>query len=397
MKKIILSCVIITSVIQLTGCWDSQELNDISVVTGLAIDKSDEYKYKLTVELLNASALNPQIGEALTPSITSSIEGNTIAELSNKLNINFTRRLIYSHLRTVVVNKEVAKEGMLDFMDFLERHREFRDDFTIVISDGSAEDILKIMYPLQRVSALKLNRQLETLKTEWGGDPNVNITDFISALISKGIEPVLTEVKLEGSLEEGKRMSNMQTTELDGLVSVVGLSIFKDMKYIGMMSPNAARTLLWLQGKLTRTSLTVPCKEDGNDSFFSVRVYNTVTNISTDYKDARPSVSIDIDFECRLDSNQCNHDLTEISTFLMYEELITKAVEAEVKQMIEVVQSEYQVDIFGFGEILEREHYTIFKEIRDQWDDQFIKASIDVNVNPKLRRTGIITNSFSSE
>lgn len=336
MKKSIL--LIFLFLIPLTGCWDSQELNDISVVTGLAIDPSEDYKYKLTVEILNAGTLNPQIGETLTPSITASVEGNTIGEIAQKLNLTLTRRLIFSHLRTVVVNKEVAKIGMLDFMDFLARHREFRDDFTIVISDGAAEDILKVMYPLQRVSSLKLNRQLETLKTEWGGDPNVNITDFISVLQSKGIEPVLTEVKLEGSLEAGKKMENMQTTELDSVVTVTGMGVFKDMKYIGMLNPSASRILLWLQNKLTRTSLTVPCEDGDGESFFSVRVYNTVTRVITDYELNKPKISIEIDLEARLDSTQCKSDLTKIETFVLYEDLIAKAIQSEVMHTIEKVQ-----------------------------------------------------------
>lgn len=398
MKTIKILALIFVVLMALCGCWDKQELNDISVVTGIAIDKgSGEYKYKLTVEILNAGSLNPRIGESLTPTITTYVEGNTIAELSNKLNLKFTRRLIYSHLKTLVLSKEVAQEGMVDFIDYLERNKEFRDDFGIVISVGKAEDILKIMYPLQRVSAIKIYKQMETMEMDWGGSPNVRISDFISAIISKGREPVLTEVNLVGSTDKGDTMENMQTTELDAIVIIEGMSIFKDMKYLGMLSPHDARTWLWLQGDLKRTSLTVPCNASREDSFLSVQVNNSETSIKTDFKEGKPIITIDIVFEGRLDSTQCKDDLTAIATFTKYEELVAKAVESEIIKTIKKVQEEYKVDIFGFGELFEREHYSLFQEMKDNWNEKFSNAEFFINVSPRIRRTGLNTNSFNYE
>ena len=42
----------------LTGCWDQRELADISIVTGMAVDKGKNGRYKLTVEAINATELN---------------------------------------------------------------------------------------------------------------------------------------------------------------------------------------------------------------------------------------------------------------------------------------------------------------------------------------------------
>ena len=45
-------------ILLLTGCWDQRELSDISIITGMAIDKGEKGRYKLTIEGINATELN---------------------------------------------------------------------------------------------------------------------------------------------------------------------------------------------------------------------------------------------------------------------------------------------------------------------------------------------------
>ena len=131
----------------LTGCWDQRELSTITIVTGMAIDKGKNGKYKLTVESINATELNDQTATGNSPSVVYSLEGDTIAELAYKMNIGFSKNLIYSHMRILVVSKDIAESGMMEFLDAFERSRELRDDFDIILAkEGEAADILQVVY-----------------------------------------------------------------------------------------------------------------------------------------------------------------------------------------------------------------------------------------------------------
>ncbi len=44
----------------LTGCWDKVELNEISIVTGIAIEKGEKGKFLVTVETINAPQLSAE-------------------------------------------------------------------------------------------------------------------------------------------------------------------------------------------------------------------------------------------------------------------------------------------------------------------------------------------------
>ena len=54
MKKIILITLLLFFT---TGCYDYMELNDLSIISGIAIDKVED-KYKVTFEILNDQKSN---------------------------------------------------------------------------------------------------------------------------------------------------------------------------------------------------------------------------------------------------------------------------------------------------------------------------------------------------
>ncbi|QOY36420.1 Ger(x)C family spore germination protein [Anaerobacillus isosaccharinicus] len=374
----------------LTGCWDAQELNEISLVTGLAIDKGKDYKYELTVEVLNPPALETETIGSQTASIIYTLEGDSVAELAKKTNVGFTRKLKYSHMRVVVISKELAEEGLLEFIDFFEADREIRNDFNfLVVNNVRASDVLKVTYPMQRVSSMKLHVQLDTMVNEWGGDPNIRLKDFVRALASPGREPVLGTIKVEGPVKKGNKLENMEKVEPDTLVVLDGLSIFKGLEYQGNLPVKHARNYLLLQDKLNNTSITVTC---GENKMMTSRIYNSKTRINAYYKNDIPHIDVDIELEGRIDLLQCPVDIMKIKSYLEIEEKFAKSFKNEIDNTIRILQEEYQLDIFGFGEHMERQAYDDFKKVKDHWNEEFSRAEINVDVIVKLRRAGLITN-----
>ncbi|RXI99837.1 Ger(x)C family spore germination protein [Anaerobacillus alkaliphilus] len=382
--------VLLSILLLLTGCWDSEELNEISLVTGIAIDKGENYKYKLTVEVLNPPALQTENVGDQSASIIFSLEGDSVGELARKMNIGFTRKLKYSHMRIAVFSKQIVEEGMLEFIDFFEADREIRNDFNVLVVDNvQAHDVLKVTYPIQRSSSLKINTQADTMVQEWGGDVDNRLKDLIRALSSTGREPVLTMYKVEGEVEKGNRLENMEKVEIDTIVVIEGLAIFEKLEYKGTLPIKDIRNFLLLQDKLNNTSITAAC---ANDKVMTARITSSKRKIKAAYKQDIPHINIDIDLEGRMDLIQCSVDVTMLDTYLDIENKIAKAFEGEIEQTIEVLQNEYQLDIFGFGEDMERQDYKNFKKNEDNWNQEFARAKINVDVKLKIRRSGLITN-----
>ena len=366
-----------------SGCWDRNELNEVSLITGIGIDKGELKKYKLTVESVIETELSPKTGGKAIPSIIFSVEGDMIAELVNKLNIGFTRRSIYSHVQVIVINEEVAKEGLLEFIDFMDRDREIRNEYNIVIAKGvSASDVLKVSYPLQKASSFKLNTQLDTMFQDYGGAPNSKIRDFISAIISKGREPAMTSVTIQGDAEKGKRKSNMESIEPDAMVILSGTAVFKAMKLKGYLGIAESRYYLWTQNKIKSTSITAPC---GENKFMTVRIFNSHTKVIARYKNGKPHIKISVTSEAQMEGTQCNDNMKKLETYEKYQNLIKKKMETGIEGTIKYVQKKFESDIFGFGEVMNRQDYKNFKKIKETWNEEFVKADIEVNVDIKIK------------
>jgi spore germination protein KC len=384
------SCLIIVSL--LSGCWDQRELNQVSIVTGMAVDKGKKKKYKLTTETLIPSELSAKKGAGNTASIAMSLEGNTLADVSQKMNIGLAKKQVYSHMRTVVISEQVAREGLLEFFEYMERNREIRSDFNVVIAKNvAAEDVLKVAFPAKKVSTLKLHSQLDEAMKDWGSDPKVRLRDIISALTSEGRQPTMNAVTISGTPQKGNSVDNNKKVKPDAMVKITNQAVFNKEKLIGYISLEDARNYLWTQNKLYETSLTVPC---GKNKSLVARVYHSRAHIQAKYLDGRPNIKINLAFESRLDGFQCKEDLTKIETYRSVEKKINQYVQKHVTKTIQQVQKQYKVDIFGFGEDMMRQDYDQFKKVKSKWDEEFTKAKIEVHASAKLRRSGLRTKSF---
>jgi spore germination protein KC len=396
MKKLTICIMNFICLVIVTGCWDRVELNDVAIVTGIAVEKGKDSKYKMTVEVINPTENAKMQAQGNAPSTVYSQEGNSVSELAHRMNVGLSRELIYSHTRVFVIGTDIAEEGMMNFLDFLERSGEFRNDFNILLNEeGKASNVIKVTYPLQKVSSLKVNKQIEMFYRDWGGDPNVRLTDFISALTSDGKEPTIATIKVKGDAKKGSSVENIQKTDLDAIVEVTGLAVFKGDKLVGRLPINATRSYLWLR-ELNSTSLTVPCENDEN-KYVDLRILESSSSIQSEIKNGNPHFSVRINAEGKVEGTQCTPDLEKIKTYKSIEETAEKLIQTDVEDTIKKVQEDYQSDIFGFGEVLNRQHYAEFQKRKRDWNEHFAKATIDVNVKVFLRRSGIRNKSFETE
>ncbi|MDQ0230357.1 Ger(x)C family spore germination protein [Metabacillus malikii] len=380
----------------LTGCWDRHELNDISIVTGMAVDKGEEKKYKLTVEVVNSAEFGKQSAQGNAPVLTHSLEGDSLPELTHKMNIGLSKILIYSHTRVLFIDEEVAKKGMLGFLDYLERSGQFRNDFRIVITQGNkASDFTRINYPIQKSPSLKLHQQTKSFQEEWGGDPGVKLTDFVSAIVSEGRNPVTATVKIKGDKQAGKKVENNQSIDPEALVYIDGLAVFEDEKLKGFLPVNETRGYLWTKG-IEQTSYSISCPGK-QSNFLDIRIIRAKSEMSTVYKNHMPHLKVNIYGEANVQGNECpNSDILQLSLYKKLEKNMESQIKQDITNSIEKVQDEFGIDIYGFGDRLHQMNPKKFKEVKDKWDKEFAKADVDIDVNIDLLRAGFRNKSYKT-
>lgn len=177
MKKII----IILIIFLLCGCSDYSELNKLAIVSSLSIDKKNN-NYLVTIEVLNT--------KKNAKNLTYSGTGKTINLAINNIQNISPKKIYPGHLSRIIVSKEVMDDNFINTLDMFFRINNIKDEFNLFLcKDSKAYEVLK---KLPFNDGLIENSYYETSSTT-----NTTLDSFYSKYLKKGIDPVISVVKLD--------------------------------------------------------------------------------------------------------------------------------------------------------------------------------------------------------
>jgi len=133
-KKIISIFILITLLLNFSGCSAYTEINDLPLVLGAAIDKEYNGNYILTVEVFKPTTSSKQKDAELTTEIFQT-EGITIFDAIRDLIIKLGKRAYWTHLKCFIVSKDIAAEGISPVLDMFSRNAHIRKEFPVLISN----------------------------------------------------------------------------------------------------------------------------------------------------------------------------------------------------------------------------------------------------------------------
>ncbi|MBP1969172.1 Ger(x)C family germination protein [Virgibacillus natechei] len=235
-SKIIIAGYIVLLIPVLVGCWDSQELNEISIITALGIDKQED-QYQLSVQIINPGEISAQTNtDPLRSEVTTySVVSDTLFEGLRKLTTKVPKKLYNSHIRTVIIGEELVRnEGIGKVLDFLSRDHEIRTDFSMIIAkETTAKSILNIVVPMEKIPGQKMLNSLEESHVSFGSTVPVTLDLLINDLVSKGNHPVMTGIQILGDPESGRTKSNVSEIAAPTLLEYSGVAAFKNEQLVG--------------------------------------------------------------------------------------------------------------------------------------------------------------------
>lgn len=102
----------------LSGCWNSRELNELSITSGLGIDKVDG-KYVFTTQIINPSEVAKERAPKRTVVTTLAEKGDTLFEAWRKMTKKSATKMYFSHVRVLIIGEDLAKEGVSKILDVM--------------------------------------------------------------------------------------------------------------------------------------------------------------------------------------------------------------------------------------------------------------------------------------
>ncbi|WNR44144.1 Ger(x)C family spore germination protein [Paenibacillus roseipurpureus] len=376
----------------LTGCWNRKELDQISITTAVGIDKIDD-SYNVSVQLLNSDeiASSKGMGQRL-PIVTLQVgTGTTIFESIRMLTKSSPRKINSSHLRILVIGEKMAREGISKVLDILSRDHELRSDFNILIAkDATANDILQVLTPLEKIPANKMYSSLISSAKNWGVTTDVDLHQLIYDLVDQGKEPVLSSIHIKGNQSLAKSRDNLSSVLPPASLEYVALGVIHGDRLVGWFNTRESKGYNYALGNLRSTVVVLPCHSGGR---LSIELMNTHAKIKAKVVDGQPEATINVEAEGNVGEVACKLDLTSTTTIKDMEDQLGEEIKQMILQSVAKAKS-FKSDVFGFGSALHRANYKQWNRMKEEWDQAFVDLPVHVNVQAKILRTGSVVESF---
>lgn len=393
-KLLVLS---ILSLLLLSGCWNYRELNDLAFPLAIGVDKVPEKDlYHFSFQIVNARSIAGNKSGDVVPVVVYSSDGRTLLEAARKASKKIPRRLNVQHVSDLIIGEDLARKGMEEIFDFMERDAEPRLRTRVFIAKNTdAESMLKALTPIESIPANAMLGKLKTTAKVFGENYEVSIDDVIRGLLTKGGGPVVNGIKISGKHELAKYKSSLDRTDTPAEITLDGIGLFKEGKLIGWLNNGESRGVAWINNKVRYTIVSLDCQDHKNG--IAIDVFNTKTRIKADWREGQPIVHIGIRDAGMVGEVICSSFDPSNSAELRELELQwNEKVKEEIVQAVRKVQS-MKTDVLGFGEAIERANPKGWKKMEEQWGTLFSTCEFDVTVESKIRRTGKITKPYLHE
>ena len=125
----------------LSGCWSYRSLSDISIVTGLGVDKDPATgDYKISAEVVD---LTKSIKEGGPGAKLVEARGKTIFGAVRDAKRKLLNRLYFGNVQVVVLSEEVARDvGIRNVADWLLHDAEIRETLNMLVMKAAGPSTL---------------------------------------------------------------------------------------------------------------------------------------------------------------------------------------------------------------------------------------------------------------
>ncbi len=362
-KKIICSILSVSLVFPLGGCWNYRGINEETLISGIAIDKDKlTGGYRLTYEIVD---LTKDIREHGVQSKIVEAEGKTLLDVARNAKKRLMNKLFFGNTQVIVVSREIAEDGLFPIVDWFLRDGECRETVKVVVSqEATAKEILLSKGIDNMLVAYEINAIIDKDQSMTGSTRKIEMYTIFNTLEGEGASFVLPAVR--NVINDGQ-----PTVEANGI------ALFKQDKLLGFLPPSEAKCYLFATGDIHGGVLTLPSKSAG-PAGTSFEIFSSRTKRSYSYEGGRVSIDIKTETQVYLDELHTRADLLDEQEIKGMEAAVEENLANEIKALIEKVQTGYDSDIFGFGNMIYKKDPKLWKELSPDWDGLFRTADVSV-------------------
>lgn len=362
----------------ISACGDQRVLENLGLIQATGYDllsedeDVDKAKEKLIISIsLPRSGLN---GEEMENEF-SSTTALTSKEGRAKLARQSEYILVSGQMRNAVFGLSLAKDGLWEHIDTLVRDPSISPRVRVSIVEGSAHDLLKKNYPTHPRTGKYLDNLLKT-EAIAKAIPATNIYRFTRDYLDDGVDPIVPIIK-----------------ELDGHITIDGIALFRDDRYITKIEPDKALIFSFLYENFKQGEISINLKEISEESeHVMLSSLNSKRDIKVTSNLEKNHFTVDISLNIKGAILEYVGDLrlANDKDIKELEGIVSQYVNEQAKIMIKEMQKN-NVDSLGMGKYV-RNSLTYNQWSNLVWHDHYPNVEVLCNTKVSIKDYGKFGN-----
>lgn len=374
----------------LTGCWDSTEVNNRSIILEFAVDKNTEYTYD-PQKLLDDQAVYtisytiPDFGKLSgTDSLAKDVETNltvqapTIAASIDDLEVRSKNSVSFSHVKSIFLGEDLLKDPKLfkATLDALSRDMLIARNVPILAVNGQASTTTKIENNEQPILGLYIMDYFNNKERATSFFKKQLVGTYIKEMEDTGVS-TMPIFHVENTNEEGMKDQ----------IDISGGAVMHNYELVGYLTKEEVRGQLLIEGKVRNSPVVVVYQ----DNLLTYQIKDEKSKIK--FKDTAegPSCLIEIDVEGNI-SEYLTENGTSLTKEGAIEEIKTLLAEEVIAQVGEGIakSKEMNMDFLGIGQAMYRQHPDMWANYKSDWLTKVYQdIPISIGVTIDIQNTGL--------
>ncbi|MBM7686726.1 spore germination protein KC [Defluviitalea raffinosedens] len=371
--------------LMLTGCWNNRDLTEINIVAGLGLDRTEDGKVLLTVQVVEPAAIQSTSsgkgkggGAQPKPVFIESYEGETVFDAVRGMLSIVDKRLFLSTAQVLILGERLSQDGIEEVLDFFQRDYEIDYSMTVLVAKGvTPREILEMETDMESIPAVYINETVENTVSR-GTLKKTMLIDLIKDMGGSGRQPAIGQISKAGEKK----------------VITEGTAVFRDGKLAGWLDLYETRGYLFAIDKVKSAVVNVPADEGK----IAMEIIRSKGKVKVAFENGEPSMlTVKVETEANVGGYEGKGALDSPDNLYFLEKTLGEEIKKEIMMALEKTQKEYSSDIFGFGAYVSKYYPQYWKKAEKDWNGIFSKLPVDIQVDAKILRTGIIKSPVKKD